>query len=95
MAKPRASVDPAKRLQSDAQREVTRLLKIAEKLAVQAEKPEAGAAALVAIARLKSTNAGLDKRHASKVEAHIGGPRTTDEWLAKKAAEDTSDDDDD
>lgn len=93
MTKPRAKVDPAVREQADAKREVTRVLKLAEQLAVQAEKPEAGALALVAIAKLRSTNAGLDKRHASKVDASVTGSLTTDGWLRHKAAEDTDDDD--
>lgn len=86
MAKP----DPIAREQADAKREVTRLLKIAERLAVQAEKPEAGAQALIGIASLRSRNAGLDKRHASKAEVHTGGPDTTDEWLRQKAAEEAA-----
>lgn len=93
MTKPRAKADPAVREQADAKREVTRLLKLAEGLAIKAEKPEAGAVALLGIAKLRSTNAGLDKRHASKIEAHVGGPKTTSEWMAAKAAEDEDDDD--
>ena len=92
MTKPRAKVDPAVREQADAKREVTRVLKLAEQLAMGAEKPEAGAMAMVAIAKLRSTNAGLDKRHATKIDGHFGGPNNTDEWIRRKAAEDTDDD---
>lgn len=45
----------------------------------------------LAIAKQKADNAGLAKRHAQKVEAHVSGPNTTDAWLAKKAAEDNDD----
>lgn len=94
MTKPRAKVDPVQREQTDAKREVTRLLKLAERLAVKADKPEAGAQALIGIARLRSTNAGLDKRHAAKTEAHHTGTLTTDSWIAQKLAEEPNDDDD-
>lgn len=82
MTKPDPTAEAAKRAQEAEEREVDRLLKKAETLAIKAEKPEAGAQALIGIARLRSMNAGLDKRHAQKVDATVTPGQTPDEWMA-------------
>ncbi len=62
------------------------------KLATLARPKEAGDL-LLGVAKQKADIAGLAKRHSTKLEAHVGGPRTTDEWLSKRMAEDNEDDD--
>lgn len=73
-----------------AQREVDRLHRKIEQLAATAD-PDKGGHLLLGIAKQKADNAGLAKRHATKIDAHIGGPKTTEAWLAQKAAEDNDD----
>lgn len=76
---PAVQAEVVDRATESAEREVDRLLQKAERLADQAEKPEAGANVLVGIARLRSTNAGLDKRHAQKVT--VEKTQSVDDWV--------------
>jgi len=79
-----APVDPAKDSQDKAQRQVSALHSEAKRLARRmAEGGELKPAAdtLLAIARQKADNAGLAKRHAAKVEAHVSKAEGIDEWL--------------
>lgn len=75
---------------SPEETEVARLLAKAERAAEFCDAPDA-ARSYLAIATLVSRNAGLDKRHATKIDAHLTGPRNTDDWLANKLAEGNDD----
>lgn len=68
------------RKDADVEAEVDRLLAKAEALALCAERPEAGANVLVGIARLRSTNAGLDKRRTQKHE--VAPTQSVGDWIA-------------
>lgn len=93
-AEPLSPEEAARRRERRAQREVNALHKRVEafaELAAEGDDPKAAGDLLLAVAKQKSDNAGLAKRTATKLEATVNGPRTTDAWLAAKQAE--SDDD--